>query len=107
MVFFVYVKQILPKLYLRSSKTPKSREHALGMSECVIVQKHGNVTRHSPYFTHDRDIACAIAIAKIDRSRNPAHRFQLMTRIVIPGVQTPKMSIRSGHRRVPNTRHMT
>ena len=35
---------------------------------------------------------------------NPAHRAQLVTRTVIPGVQTPKMGIGSGHRRVPNKR---
>ena len=38
------------------------------------------------------------------RDWNPAHRVQLVTRTVIPGVQTPKMGIGSGHRRVPNTR---
>ena len=37
------------------------------------------------------------------RDWNPAHRAQLVTRTVIPGVQTPKMGIGSGHRRVPNT----
>ena len=38
------------------------------------------------------------------RDWNPAHRAQLVTRTVIPGVQTLKMGIGSGHRRVPNTR---
>ena len=38
------------------------------------------------------------------RDWNPAHRAQLVTRTVIPGVQTPRMGIGSGHRRVPNTR---
>ena len=39
MEFFAYVIRVLPKLYLRSRETPKSREHALGMSERVIAQK--------------------------------------------------------------------
>jgi len=40
---------------------------------------------------HDRDIAYAIAIAKIDRSRlESCSQNQLVTRTVIPGVQTPK-----------------
>ena len=39
MEFFAYVIRVLPKLYLRSRETPMSREHALGVSECVIAQK--------------------------------------------------------------------
>ena len=38
------------------------------------------------------------------RDWNPTHRVQLVTRTVIPGVQTPKMGIGLGHCRVPNTR---
>ncbi len=39
MKFVAYVTRVLPKLHLRSRETPKLREHALGLSECVIAQK--------------------------------------------------------------------
>ena len=67
--FLAHVTRVLPKLYLRSRETPKLREHALGMFERVIATEHENAIRHSLYFVNDRNIACAIAIAKIDRSR--------------------------------------
>ncbi len=69
MTFLDYVTRVLPKFTLRLRVTPKLREHALGVCERVIAQEHENAIRHSPWLAHDRDIAYAIAIAKIDRSR--------------------------------------
>ena len=47
--------------------TPKLLGHAFGVYECVIATEHENAIRHSPYLVHNSNIACAIAIAKIDR----------------------------------------
>ena len=91
MTFIDYVTRVLPKFTLRLRVTPKLREHALGVCERVIAQEHENAKRHSPKVAHDRDIAYAVAIAKIDRSRlESCSQNQLVTRTVIPGVQTPK-----------------
>ena len=105
MIFRAHVIGVLPKFTLRSRETPKLRGHALGVYECVIAPENDNTIRHFAKFAHDRDIAYAIAIAKIDRSRlESCSQHQLVTRFMVPGVQTPKMGIGSGHRRVPNTR---
>ena len=105
MIFRDYVTRVLPNFTLRLRVTPKLREHALGVCERVISQEHENAIRHSLWLAHDRDIAYAIAIAKIDRSRlESCSQNLLVTRTVIPGVQTPKMGIRSGHRRIPDMR---
>ncbi len=103
--FLAHVTRVLPKLYLRSRDTPKSREHALGMSERVIVQNMG-----LRYGTA-RNLRTIAILPMQSRSQkltvrdwNLAQRVQIVTRTVIPGVQTPKMGIRSGHRRITNTR---
>ena len=54
---------------------------------------------------HDRDIAYAIAIAKIDRSRlESCSQGKVRDANCDPRSTNSKMGIGSGHRRVPNTR---
>ena len=48
MNFFVDITGVLHKLYLRSCKTPKSRDHVLSMHKCEIALRQGYSIRHSP-----------------------------------------------------------
>jgi hypothetical protein len=105
MKFLDYVTRVWPKFTLRLRVTPKLREHALGVCERVIAQEHENAIRHSPWLAHDRDIAYAIAIAKIDRSRlKSCSQGPARDANCDPRSTNSKMGIGSGHRRVPNTR---
>ena len=85
--------------------TPKLRGQALGVCECVIAQymrvRYGTAR-------NSRTIAILPMQSRsqklTDRDITDVRKNQFVTQTVTPGVKTPRTGIRSGHRRVPNTR---